>query len=159
MTVISSNPDRENLEMTVVAEFKASPERVWQVWEDPRKLEKWWGPPGYPATFEKHEFKEGGIAHYYMTSPEGEKHWGSWRFLEIDGPGRLKFEDAFADGDGGIDDGLPHMTMLITIEADGDVTRMSNLTSFESLEDLETVLEMGMEEGLKQALGQVDDLV
>lgn len=159
MTVISSNPDRENLEMTVVAEFNTSPDQVWEVWSDPRKLEKWWGPPGYPATFEKHDFREGGITHYFMTSPEGKKFHGSWRFTLIDGPGRLEFEDAFANDKGEIDDGMPHMIMAVTIEADGDKTRMSNLTSFESLEDLEKVLEMGMEEGITLAMGQIDDLL
>ena len=59
MTVISTSRDVENLTMTVVADFDASPEQVWGVWEDARKLERWWGPPTYPATFPRHEFVEG----------------------------------------------------------------------------------------------------
>ena len=47
MTVISTTKDPENLMLTLVAEFDATPERVWSVWEDPRKLEQWWGPPAW----------------------------------------------------------------------------------------------------------------
>ena len=50
MTVISSAADPQALTMTFVAEFAAPPARVWQVWEDPRQLERWWGPPTWPAT-------------------------------------------------------------------------------------------------------------
>jgi uncharacterized protein YndB with AHSA1/START domain len=43
--VISSHQDTEALTMTVVAEFDADVDRVWRVREDPRQLERWWGPP------------------------------------------------------------------------------------------------------------------
>ena len=60
MTVVSSVKNLEALSLTVVAEFDAGVERVWQIWEDPRQLERWWGPPTWPATFEKHDFVRGG---------------------------------------------------------------------------------------------------
>ena len=51
MTVTAVRKDPDALTMTLTAEFEASPERVWQLWADPRQLERWWGPPTYPATF------------------------------------------------------------------------------------------------------------
>ena len=74
MTVISTTKDPENLRLTIVAEFDATPERVWTVWEDPRKLEKWWGPPTWPATFNRHDFVVGGESRYHMTGPDGTTH-------------------------------------------------------------------------------------
>ena len=53
MTVISSQKDLDALTLTIVAEFDADAARIWQVWEDPRQLERWWGPPTWPATFER----------------------------------------------------------------------------------------------------------
>ena len=47
----------------------ASPERVWQLWADPRQLERWWGPPTYPATFTQHDLAPGGHVEYHMTGP------------------------------------------------------------------------------------------
>ncbi len=73
MPTITSEKNLEALTFTFTAHFDALVERVWQVWEDPRQLERWWGPPAYPATFERLELTPGGTARYYMTSPEGEK--------------------------------------------------------------------------------------
>lgn len=159
MTVISSNPDRENLEFTVVAEFDATPEQVWEVWEDPRKLEKWWGPPTWPATFNRHEFEEGGEARYFMTGPEGNKAHGYWRFKTIDQFKSIQIQDGFADENGEPTDEMPTMDMRMTLENEGGRTRMATRTSFQSIEDLDKVLEMGMEEGMKQAMGQIDSLL
>ena len=51
MPVFKTKKDLEALSLTLVAEFDAGVERVWQRLGDPRQLERWWGPPGYPATF------------------------------------------------------------------------------------------------------------
>ena len=76
MTVISTTKDPEALSLVLVAEYDASPDRVWSVWRDPRLLERWWGPPGWPATFTRHDFVVGGESRYYMTGPGGERHHG-----------------------------------------------------------------------------------
>ena len=73
MTVLSTTPDTEARTLTVVAEFAAPPARVWQLWSDPRQLERWWGPPTWPATFVEHDLVPGGSARYVMTGPEGEQ--------------------------------------------------------------------------------------
>ena len=60
MPVTTVTKDPVALTMTVSTELDATPERVWQLWADPRQLERWWGPPGYPATFTTHDFRPGG---------------------------------------------------------------------------------------------------
>ena len=107
MTVTSVDKDTENLTMTVTTDLAASVDRVWQMWEDPRRLEKWWGPPTYPATFERHEFTEGGVVTYHMTGPEGEKYPGRWNVRNVGKPTLLEFEDAFADDDGNVNPDMP----------------------------------------------------
>ena len=159
MTVISTSADRENLEMTVVAEFEAPVEKVWEVWEDPRKLEQWWGPPTWPATFHEYDFTEGGQAKYYMTGPEGEKAPGYWRFQVIEQARTIKFLDGFAAEDGSPDEDMPNMVMTMTLDEEQGRTRMTTVTKFNSLEDLEQLLEMGMEEGIREAMGQIDALL
>jgi uncharacterized protein YndB with AHSA1/START domain len=98
VTSIEKNP--ENRTMTITAEFTAPADRVWQVWDDPRQLERWWGPPTYPATVLDHDLSPGGTVNYLMTGPEGDKHRGWWRVLSVDPPHRLEFEDGFADDAG-----------------------------------------------------------
>jgi uncharacterized protein YndB with AHSA1/START domain len=159
MTVLSSDTDAEALTLTIVSEFDASAERVWQLWEDPRQLERWWGPPTWPATFDKHDFKVGGRSAYYMTGPEGDKAGGWWQFSDIDAPRRLEFDDGFADDDGNPVDDLGITHAVVTIEPAGDRTRMTVRSSFETVEQLEKMIEMGMEEGMRLALGQIDAIL
>jgi len=102
VTVISTTPDTSTLTLTltIVADLAAPPERAWQVWVDPRQLERWWGPPTWPATFVQHDVVVDGRSSYYMTGPDGEKAHGWWRFLSVDEPRSLEFEDGFADDAG-----------------------------------------------------------
>jgi uncharacterized protein YndB with AHSA1/START domain len=73
MSVISVDKDPVALTLTINAEYAAPIERVWALWEDPRLLEQWWGPPTYPATMVDHDLTPGGKVRYYMTGPEGDK--------------------------------------------------------------------------------------
>lgn len=163
MPVIGTDIDREALSLTITAEFIATPERVWQLWADPRQLERWWGPPGWPASFPRYEFEPGGEARYSMTGPEGASSAAWFRFTAIDEPRRLELLDGFAGEDGEPTDAMPSMRMVVDIEpsggSDGAVTTMSIRTIFDSIEDLERITSMGMVEGMTAALGQIDELL
>jgi len=160
MTVTAVRKDPEALTMTITAEFDTSPERVWKLWEDPRQLERWWGPPTYPATVDSHDLRPGGRVEYHMTGPEGDQPRGYWEIVEADAPRSLVFRDGFANDDGTPNAGLPVVTARVTIADLGSGrTQMSIESTFPSAEAMEQVLAMGMEEGLKQAVGQIDALL
>lgn len=160
MTVTAVHKDTESLTMTVTAEFAASPERVWQLWADPRQLERWWGPPTYPATVTAHDLRPGGRIEYHMTGPEGDQPAGYWDIVEVAKPSSIVFMDGFAGEDGSPVQDLPTINMRVEIEDVGEgVTRMSITNDFDSVEAMEQVLAMGMEEGMTLALGQIDALL
>jgi uncharacterized protein YndB with AHSA1/START domain len=160
MTVASVVTDTDACTLTLTAEFAATPEQVWQMWADPRLLERWWGPPTYPATVTAHELVPGGSVRYYMTGPEGDRHGGWWRVISAQPPLRLQFEDGFADAQGVPDHSMPTTTTEVTIEAsDAQTTRMTLLSRFPSREALEQMAAMGMVEGLTGAVGQMDALL
>jgi uncharacterized protein YndB with AHSA1/START domain len=159
MTLINTTKDVELLRLTMVAEFDASPERVWQVWEDPRKLERWWGPPMFPATFSRHDFVVGGESRYSMMGPGGENPRGWWRIDAIDRPNRIEFANGLAGDDGEPMPGVEPMAGVVTFEAVDAGTRMIAVTNFVSVDQMELMLGMGMEEGMSQAIGQIDDLL
>ncbi len=160
MTVTAVRKDADKLTMTLDAEFEASPERVWQLWADPRQLERWWGPPGYPATFTDLDLRPGGRAAYYMTTPEGDKPAGYWDIVEVDPPRRLFVQDGFANADGTPNTEMGSGEMVVTIEPlDAGRTRMSILNVFPDAATMEQLLAMGQEEGMKQALGQIDAIL
>ena len=159
MTVISSNTDAEQLTLDLVAEFDAAPEQVWDVWQNPRKLERWWGPPGWPAKFTRHEFGVGGQSRYYMTGPDGDKHHGWWRIDLIEGQRRLEFANGLAGDDGEPVPGLAPAGGIVELEEAGGGTRMLVRTNFVDVEQMERMLGMGMQEGMGMALGQIDGLL
>jgi uncharacterized protein YndB with AHSA1/START domain len=158
MTVTNVHKDPERLTLSITAEFDAPMSRVWQLWEDPRQLERWWGPPTYPATFVEHDLTPGGTVTYFMTGPEGDRHNGWWRVSKVEPPNRLEFEDGFADADGKPQSEMPTIVMRVTIEATESGTRMVIEDTFASLEAMDQLVAMGMEEGMTLALGQIDDL-
>ncbi|MBV9356475.1 MAG: SRPBCC domain-containing protein [Chloroflexi bacterium] len=159
MTVTAVRKDPQRLTLTLEAEFDASPERVWQLWADPRQLERWWGPPTYPATFTRHELAPGGRVEFHMTGPDGDQPRGYWEVLEVEPPHRLVFRDACGD-EGTQNTDLPRDTLLVRIDAVGSGrSRMSIEMVFASAEAMEQVLAMGTEVGLTQAVGQIDAIL
>jgi uncharacterized protein YndB with AHSA1/START domain len=160
LTVTAVRKDPEALTMTVEAEFEATADRIWQLWADPRQLERWWGPPTYPATFTKHDLAPGSRVEYHMTGPEGDQPKGFWDVVEVDPPRGLAFRDGFANDDGTPNTDLPSSKARVRIEEiDTGRTRMSIETQFPSTEAMERVLAMGMEQGLTQAVGQIDAIL
>jgi uncharacterized protein YndB with AHSA1/START domain len=160
MTVTVVRKDPHALSLTLEAEFEASPQRVWQLWSDPRQLERWWGPPTYPATFTRHELKPGGRVEYHMTGPEGDQPGGYWEVEEVDPPHSLAVRDGFANEDGSPNLEMPTNEFRVTIEEIGaGRTRMSIVSTFPSTEAMEQLLAMGMEEGITGAVGQIDEIL
>jgi uncharacterized protein YndB with AHSA1/START domain len=159
MPVTDVTKDLSARTLTITAEFAAPVERVWQVYADPRQLERVWGPPSHPATVVEHSLTPGGRVHYYMTGPEGEKYFGGWNVTEVDEPNRFTFDDFFADADFAPVDSLPVSTAEFRFEPAGSGTRATFTTVYATAEALQQVLDMGMEEGATQATNQIDALL
>ena len=159
MTTTTVDHDIDTLSLTLTADFAAPPERVWQLWADPRQLERWWGPPTYPATVEAHDLTPGGQVTYFMTSPEGERYHGWWRIQSVDPHTSLEFADGFADQDGTPNPDMPVTTTRVQLVGHEGGTRMEIHSTFETKEQMEQLLAMGMDEGLREAVGQIDALL
>lgn len=156
MPVTDVTTDSQHLTMTLTADFAAPVERVWAAFADPRQLERFWGPPGWPATFTYFDHVVGGTARYYMASPTGEKARGGWEFLAINAPTRFEVLDRFFGEDGEPVEGMPAMRMTFDFEATDSGTRMTNTSYFNSADDLDQVVQMGAIEGSTQAMNQLD---
>ena len=160
MTVASVDVDTDAKTLTVTARFDASIEQVWQLWANPRKLERWWGPPTYPATMVEHDLTAGGSVTYFMTSPEGDKHHGWWRIVRVEAPTRMEFEDGFGDADGKPNPEMPITIARVALDALSEGgTRMTITSTFPTAEVMAQLVEMGMQEGITLAVGQMDALL
>ncbi|TGN63274.1 SRPBCC domain-containing protein [Nocardioides eburneiflavus] len=160
MPVTDVQHDLDALTLTITADFAAPVERVWEVYADPRQLERVWGPPGYPATFVDHELVPGGRMNYYMTSPEGEKYYAYWDVTSVDQPKGFTFKDGFAlDETFAPNTELPESSQVYDFtEVDGS-TRATFVATYASAEALQQVLDMGVVEGSTLAINQIDELL
>jgi len=160
MTVTAVRKDPAALTMEIVSEFTAPVDRAWQLIADPRQLERWWGPPTHPATFTDFDLVPGGRVSYFMTGPEGEQYHGWWTVREVTAPHVLEVQDGFADDEGEPDLDMPVNIMRIELSGvDGTITQMTIRSTFPTLAAMEQTLAMGAEEGMTQALNQIDAIL
>lgn len=159
MPITSITSDPETLTLTLVGDYPVPVERLWDAWADPRRLERFWGPPQWPATFTRHDLVVGGRSEYHMTGPDGERSSGYWVFEAIDPGKQIEVVDGFAHEDGTPNDEMPNMRMRMAFEATATGSRLTSVTTFPDLATMEQLAEMGMVEGATAAFGQMDDVL
>jgi uncharacterized protein YndB with AHSA1/START domain len=159
MTVVSVEKDLDDLSLTLTAQFDAPVERVWQLWADPRQLERWWGPPTHPSTVEKHDLAVGGEVAYFMTGPDGEKSHGWWRVTSVEPPTSLEFTDGYAKADGTPNAEMPTTAVQVQLAEHDGGTRMQLRFVFASSERMEQLERWGAFEVFPQSVGQMDALL
>ena len=159
MPVTDVTHDIDTRTLTIIAEFAAPKTRVWQIYADPRQLEKVWGPPECPSTVVDHALEPGGRVTYYMTGPEGEKYYGYWEVTAVDEPNGFEFDDGFADENFNTVESLPVSHNTYTFTESGGRTTATFVSAYETAEGLQKVLEMGVVEGATGAINQIDTLL
>lgn len=155
MSIVSVEKDYDKLSLTLIAEFDAPIERVWQLWADPRQLERWWGPPTHPATVEEHDLAAGGEVTYFMTGPRGETSRGWWRITSIDPPVSLEFTDGFAHQDGTPNSETPTTAVRMRLTEHDRGTRMELRFVFASSEHMERLERGGAFDVFPQSVAQM----
>ncbi len=151
--VVSNSQD---LTLKVVADYPVPVERLWDAYADPRQLERFWGPEQWPATFTRHDMAVGGMSHYHMTGPDGTISRGWFRFLAIEPGRRIEVEDGFSEEGGAPNIAMPTMRMVFSFEPTPTGSRFISVTTFPSLAAMEQLVQMGMMEGMRSAMGQID---
>ena len=161
MPVTSVVKDADARTVTITARFDASIERVWRVWSDPRQLERWWGPPNFPATVTEHDLVPGGTVAYSMTGPEGDEHHG--RLARARGRpaaragvrGRLRRCRRRSPRPD-----LPTGLIRVALsELAGGRTQMVVTTTWASGEAMAQILATGTDAGMTAAVNQIDALL
>lgn len=154
MPLTSVTKDPAALTLTVVGDYAVPQQRLWEAFADPRQLERFWGPPSWPATFTRHDFKVGGRAEYFLSGSNGEKWSGSWKFTAVN---PMSSFEACDGEDNAEDENMPS-SMKFTFESTPAGSRITVVTRFSSLDAMEHVA-VGMEEGLRAAMPQLDTVL
>jgi len=159
MPITSVEKDLDQLTITIVADFTAPLARLWDAYADPRQIERFWGPPSYPATFLRHDVAPGGRSVYKMTGPTGDEHYGCWEWTDVTAPTSFDVIDWFADETGAPNTELPPTRASFVFEETDAGSRLTTTSRFDSLEQLQQLLDMQMLEGTKEAMAQIDDVL
>ena len=154
ITEVSSNA--KALTLTIIADYPVPVTRLWDAYADPRQLERFWGPEQWPATFTRHDMAVGGRSHYYMTGPDGTVSRGWFRFLAVEPNTCFEVEDGFADENDKPNLAMPTMRMTFNFAPTASGSRCTSTTYFTSIESMEQLVQMGMMEGMRSAMGQID---
>ncbi|MWV60052.1 SRPBCC family protein [Rathayibacter sp. VKM Ac-2754] len=159
MPITSVEKDLDRLTLTIVADFAAPVQRVWDAYTDPRQIERFWGPPTYPATFLRHDAEVGGRSVYLMTGPDGDRHYGCWDWTAVEPMRSFEVIDRFADETGAPSADLPATRAVFAFDETAEGTRLTTTSTFDSLDQLEQLVAMGMEEGTREAMAQIDEVL
>ena len=151
--------DKEKNTLTVRREFRANRQLVWDAHTKRELLDQWFAPSPLATKTKSMDFREGGHWHYAMVEPNGTEYWGYTEYLTIDPINGYTTTDAFSDADGNINPDLPRAKWHVKFTDKGLNAVVETVVFYNSLSDLETVINMGMEEGMKSTLLRLDELL
>jgi uncharacterized protein YndB with AHSA1/START domain len=151
--------NKETNTVTVTREFAAARSLVWDAYTKPEILDQWWAPKPWVAKTKSMEFSVGGRRLYAMCGPEGEEHWAIQDFTSISPKTNFQFSDAFGDKDGNISTELPTSHWNVDFIENNGSTVVNIAIKHKTLEDLETIIQMGFKEGFTIALNGLDELL
>ncbi len=151
--------NKENNTIVIKREFDANLELVWQAWTTAELLDQWWGPEPCRAETKTMDFREGGFWLYCMIIPENQKHWAKQNFEKIVLHKNFSGTDVFCNENGIVNPELPTGRFENVFTEMSEKTLVTIISTHNSLEDLQEVIEMGYQEGMEVNLKQLDELL
>lgn len=152
--------DKQKNTLTVKKQFAAGRQLVWDCHTKSELLEKWFAPKPFTAKSKEMDFREGGHWLYAMVDPEGKEFWARMDYVKINPISSYTLLDAFCDEKGNLNPDLPRANWVATFKEQGkDTTLVETVVTYNSLSELETVMQMGMKEGLTMCIEQLDELI
>lgn len=151
--------DKEKNTITIKREFAANRQLVWDCYTKSELLDQWFAPRPFTTKTKTMDFSEGGHWLYAMVDPEGTEYWGRMDYLTIQPIENYTALDAFCDENGELNPQLPRANWEVTFRDLDENSLVETVVTYETLEALETVIQMGMKEGLTSTLERLDDLL
>lgn len=149
--------DKQAKTVSIVKEFTARLDLVWDAYTRAELLDQWWAPKPFASKTKVLDFKVGGRRFYAMVSPEGNERWAVQKYTSITPKTNFKFFNAFADKDENLE--LPGSDWDFNFSSQGETTRVSVSIFNESLERLERMIEFGFKEGTMAQLSSLEELL
>jgi len=131
----------------------ATPEQIWDAWNDPEKVAKWWGPAGFKSTVEELDVREGGKFKVVMHGPDGVDYPNVYVFDKVDKPYQLIYTN-----EGSKQFGLEPFQSVIDLESINGKTKVTLKMLFPSEEEKQKhVQQFRAVEGSRELLERLAD--
>ena len=151
--------DKEQSRITVKREFAAKRQLVWDCHTRRELLDQWFAPKPLTTKTKHMEFKEGGYWHYAMIMPDGQAFWSRLDYQAIHPIDDYAALDGFCDEAGIVNPEMPRARWEVTFTDANAHTLVTTVVMYRSPEDVQKVVEMGMEEGMASTLERLDELL
>ncbi|UUC46894.1 SRPBCC family protein [Flavobacterium cerinum] len=151
--------DKEKNTLTIRREFLADRQLVWNCYTQSELLDQWFAPKPLTTKTKAMNFSEGGHWHYAMIEPNGTTYWNWIAYQKIKPIDYYTAWDAFTNEAGEINTNLPSAEWLVNFTDKAENTLVETIVTYKSLADLETIIQMGMEQGMAATLEKLDDLL
>ena len=158
-TLTNFTVDRENQTLIIERVFNAPRQLVWQAWTEPDRVARWWAPSGLTTVIHEMDPRPGGLWHYSLQGPKGMVSNAKTYYREVVEPERLVYLDTFVDEEGNLVEGLPELNITTEFTETNGKTRVISRTRFNSIQELEFILKMGVEKGVTEAWNQLEELL
>jgi uncharacterized protein YndB with AHSA1/START domain len=149
--------DKANNTLTIKREFLAGRQLVWDCYTKSELLDQWFAPKPLTTKTKSMDFSEGGHWHYAMVEPNGTEYYTG--YLKIKPIDYYTALDAFSNAEGGINEDLPRAEWLVNFTDKDENAIVETIVTYKSLSDLETVIQMGMEQGMMATFEKLDELL
>lgn len=151
--------DKGKNTLTIRREFLADRQLVWDCYTKSELLNQWFAPKPLSTKTKSMDFREGGHWHYAMVEPDGTEYWGWTEYVKIQPIDFYTSLDAFSNAEGEINHDLPRAEWLVTFTDREENALVEMIVTYNSLADLETVIQMGMKDGMIATLEKLDELL
>lgn len=145
--------------IVVSREFDAPLADVWRAFTESQLLDQWWGPSPWRAETKSQDFRPGGFWLYAMVGPEDQRHWARMNYLAIDHHKNFDIEDLFCDENGVVNMELPTSTGRNSFTETAGGTSVEFKMIYPTETALQTIVEMGFEQGISICFDQLDELL
>lgn len=146
--------EREKLQFTMSRVINAPIEKVWKAYTDPEAVAKWWGQRASETIIDEMDVRVGGKWRYIQREKDGTEYAFNGEYKEVEAPTKLVSTFEFEPMPGHI------TTDHLTLESlpDGR-TKITAVSTFDNVEDLDGMIASGMEGGAEESWDQLQELV
>jgi uncharacterized protein YndB with AHSA1/START domain len=151
--------EQEQNRITVKREFAARRQLVWDCHTKSELLDQWFAPKPLTTKTKHMEFKEGGYWHFAMIAPDGQAFWSRQDYQTINPIDGYVAFDGFSDESGAVNHDMPRARWEVAFTDSEKNTLVTTVVSYDSPDDVQKVINMGLKDGMTSTLERLDELL